>query len=247
METVKGTFLIRSVIPGSAGELTFSSAEGDLIDALGLNTVQNSQESSYNVSVYNAHDNSVIARNIKTSENMLCGVIDKNIDVEFDPMSGVNAIWSDKDKNFIFVPESDYYSTILHVVKNNIDFQVGANEGERITIDIGDMSSAGLRISGVNVMTSERASKAITTIDRAIKNISAQRAKIGSYENALESTMENLTVTSANLTSSESRIRDADISRSMMDLVKFQIIHQSSTSMLAQANQTPQSVLNLLQ
>lgn len=199
------------------------------------------------MSVYNAHNGEAIARNIKTSENMLCGIIDENIDVEFDAMSGVNAIWSDKDKNFILVPDSDYYSTVLHVVKNNINFQVCANEGEDITIDIGDMSSAGLRINGVNVMTRERASKAITTLDKAIKSVSAQRAKIGSYQNALESTMENLTITSANLTSSESRIRDADISKSMMDLVKFQIIHQSSTSMLAQANQTPQSVLNLLQ
>ena len=81
METVKGTFLIRSLVPGTAGELTFSSSYGDLIDALGLNTVQQAERGSYTVSVYNAHDNIAIAQNVKTSGNMLEGVIHKNIDV----------------------------------------------------------------------------------------------------------------------------------------------------------------------
>ena len=92
----------------------------------------------------------------------------------------------------------------------------------------------------------ETASRAITILDNAINKIASQRAKIGAYENALEHTIENLTTTSANLISAESRIRDADMSKSMLDLVKYQIINQSGTSMLAQANQLPQSVMNLL-
>ena len=72
-------------------------------------------------------------------------------------------------------------------------------------------------------------------------------AKIGSYTNSLENTMNSLTITSANLTETDSRIRDADMSQAMMRFVKLQILNQSGTSMLAQANQTPQSVLSLMQ
>ena len=247
IESVKGTFLIRSLVPGSAGELTFSSDNGDLIDSLGLNTVQEAQGGSYTVSVYNAHDNTAVAQNVKTSGNILEGVIDKNIDVEFAPMSGVHAVWSESDKNFIFSSEPDSYSTNLHIVKNNIAFQTGSNNGEEINLDIGDMSSQALGLDSVNVTSHDRASQSIAVLDRAIRRVSSQRSKLGSYQNALEHTIEDLTLTNTNLTAAESRIRDADMSKSMFDLVKFQIINQTSTSMLAQANQLPQNILSLLQ
>ena len=247
IESVKGTMLIRSLIPGSAGELTFSSSYGELIDALALNTIQSSSETSYTASVYNAHNGSVIAQNVKTTGNILKGVIDKNIDVEFDAFAGVKANWSDVERNFLLTPEQDAYITNIHVVKNDISFQTGANEEEKITLDIGDMSSAGLGVQGLNLMTRERSSKAITTLDNAIKRVSEQRSKIGAYQNSLEHTIESLTITNENIQSSESRIRDADMSKSMLDLVKFQILNQSSTSMLSQANQLPQSVLSLIQ
>ncbi len=247
LETVKGTFMIRSLIPGSAGELTFSSDYAGLIDAIGLNTVKDSQESSYTVSVFNAHDNSVVARNVKTSGNLLEGIVDKNVDIEFNPMSGVNAVWNEVEKNFVLVPENDSYETTVHVVKNNVTFQTGTNEGEEVTLDIGNMSSGALGISRVNVMTHERAANAITIIDSAIKRVSSQRSKLGTYQNALEHLMETLTVTNENMAGAESRIKDADMSKSLMDLVKFRIINQSSTSMLAQANQLSQSVMNLMQ
>ena len=98
--------MIRSLVPGKAGELTFSSENGKLVDALGLNTVINSQETGYTVSVFNAHDNSVIARNVKTAGNVLQGVIDKNVDIEFSAMSGINSTWSDVAKNFVLTPET---------------------------------------------------------------------------------------------------------------------------------------------
>ena len=247
IESVKGTMLIRSLIPGSAGELTFSSSYGELIDALALNTIKSSAETSYTASVYDAHDGSIIARDVKTTGNVLRGVIHKNIDVEFDAFAGVKANWSDVERNFLLTPEQDAYITHIHVVKNDISFQIGANEEEKITLDIGDMSSAGLGVQGLNVMTRERSSKAITILDNAIKRVSEQRSKIGAYQNSLDNTIESLTVTNENIQSSESRIRDADMSKSMLDLVKFQILNQSSTSMLAQANQLPQSVLSLMQ
>ena len=114
-------------------------------------------------------------------------------------------------------------------------------------IQLGDTSSFALGIDGVNLLTRENASRSIGILDRAISKVSSQRAKIGAYNNALDYTMKNLTTTSANLTDAESRIRDADMAQEYMDFVKWQILNQSGTSMLAQANNLPQSVMSLLQ
>ena len=126
-------------------------------------------------------------------------------------------------------------------------FQTGANQGEDFMIQLGDTSSFALGIDGVNLLTRENASRSIGILDRAISKVSSQRAKIGAYNNALDYTMKNLTTTSANLTDAESRIRDADMAQEYMDFVKWQILNQSGTSMLAQANNLPQSVMSLLQ
>ena len=109
------------------------------------------------------------------------------------------------------------------------------------------MSAGSLGVTNINVTTRESASKAIGQIDAAINKVSSQRAKIGAYQNALDYTSENLTTTMTNLTAAESRIRDADMAQEMMNFVKLQILNQSGTSMLAQANQLPQSVMSLLQ
>jgi len=92
----------------------------------------------------------------------------------------------------------------------------------------------------------ESAARAITIVDRAINAVSTQRAQIGAFQNALEHTARNLTTTATNLTDAESRIRDADMSLEMLNFTRLQILMQSGTAMLAQANQLPQSVLGLL-
>ena len=189
----------------------------------------------------------MVARNVKTSGNLLEGIVDRNVDIEFNPMSGVKAVWNEIENNFILTPDTGTYSTTVHIARNNVTFQTGTNKGEEITLDIGNMSSAAIGVSAVNVMTHERASDAIATIDRAISIVSSQRSKLGTYQNALEHHMNTLTVTNENMTGAESRIRDADMSKSLMDLVKFRIINQSSASMLSQANQLSQSVMRLMQ
>jgi flagellin len=89
-------------------------------------------------------------------------------------------------------------------------------------------------------------SGAIATIDKAISTVSSQRAKLGAYQNRLEHTINNLNVTVENLSASESRIRDTDMAQEMVSFTRSQILSQAGTSMLAQANQAPQSVLKLL-
>ena len=99
---------------------------------------------------------------------------------------------------------------------------------------------------GINVYTQEHASSAITTINKAIETVSAERSKLGAMQNRLEHTIKNLDNTSENLQAAESRIRDVDMAKEMMEFTKQNILQQAATAMLAQANQAPQTVLQLL-
>lgn len=216
------------------------------MNALGLNTIQNSEEAQYTASVYDAQTGMAVATNVKSSAPEFKSLIPPEIDIEVDSMAGLSANWDEGTKRFM-TARKDVYTAMLHLKNNGTVFQIGANEGEDFIVQLGDFSSHALGVSSINVMTRETASRAISTIDSAISRLGSQRAKIGAYENALKHTMENLTTTSANLTNAESRIRDADMSLMMMKFVKYQILNQSGTSMLAQANQLPQSVMSLIQ
>ena len=130
-------------------------------------------------------------------------------------------------------------------------FQIGANSGQVLSITVGNMSgdsllgvTAGQMTLGAN---GANASKMIGSIDTAIKNVSAQRASLGAVQNRLEHTINNLTTTNENLSDANSRIRDVDMAEEMMTFTKSNILSQAATSMLAQANAMPNSVLNLLQ
>jgi flagellin len=244
-ESVPGTMIIRSMVAGNAGKLSFSGDE-DLINALSLNVVQQSKENSFNVSVYDAHTSTIIASDVRMSGNLMVGVIHPNVDVEFDAMANISVEWNDNARMFTLKAEPQAYETILHLVDNSTVFQVGANEGEDVAVDIGNMSADALGVTRVIVTDRESAARAITILDSAISKVSSQRAKIGAYQNALEHTVTNLTTTATNLTDAESRIRDADMSQEMLNFTRLQILSQSGTAMLAQANQLPQSVLSLI-
>src|SRR5699024_7961723 len=100
---------------------------------------------------------------------------------------------------------------------------------------------------GINISDQDSADKAITTIQSAIDNVSAERSKLGAVQNRLDHTINNLGTSSENLTAAESRIRDVDMAKEMMEFTKNNILSQAAQSMLAQANQMPQGVLQLLQ
>ena len=132
--------------------------------------------------------------------------------------------------------------------------QIGANKGETLTIDIGNMRATALGVlfegSGsaiLSVDTSSNAQNAISKIDEAINKVSSERAKLGAKQNRLEHTIRNLDTSAENLQASESRIRDVDMAKEMMNFTKNNILNQAATAMLAQANMVPQGVLQLLQ
>ena len=129
-------------------------------------------------------------------------------------------------------------------------FQIGANEGQTMSVEIGDMSAAALGVDGLDVSAFTGDATLIDTalgnVDNAIKTVSEERSKLGAYQNRLEHTIANLDNAAENLQAAESRIRDVDMAYEMMNFTKFQILQQASTAMLAQANLAPQSVLQLL-
>ena len=135
-------------------------------------------------------------------------------------------------------------------------FQVGANENQTVTLSIGSMNAQALGLGtvsgntisgGISLASQVSASAAIATIDKAIQKVSSERSKLGAMQNRLEHTINNLNTTAENLTASESRIRDVDMAKEMMEFTKNSILQQAATAMLAQANQQPQGVLQLLQ
>ncbi len=129
-----------------------------------------------------------------------------------------------------------------------LTFQIGANgvEDQRVTLNIDDMGANALGVATVDVSDRDSANKAIDTIDAAISKVSMQRAGLGALQNRLEYTVNNLTTTNENLTNAESTIRDTDMATEMISYTKFNILQQASQAMLAQANQQPQAVLQLL-
>ena len=134
-----------------------------------------------------------------------------------------------------------------------MQFQVGANMDQNERIYIGTMTAASLGLQGaqgtnemISISTPESSNMAIGTVDTALKMVSKQRADLGAYQNRFEMASKGVAIASENLQAAESRIRDVDMATEMVDYVKNQILTQSGTAMLAQANTKTQSVLQLL-
>lgn len=127
-------------------------------------------------------------------------------------------------------------------------FQVGANKGQGINLSIDSMKAADLNaVNAIKVDTNANATNAIETVQGAIDLVSTQRSNLGALQNRLEHTIANADNTSENLQAAESRIRDVDMAEEMVKYSKDNILQQAAQSMLAQANQSTQGVLSLLQ
>lgn len=126
--------------------------------------------------------------------------------------------------------------------------QIGANGGQQLNITIGDMSAEALGVNEIDVTDFETTDfdTQLAAIDAAINTVSTQRSSLGAIQNRLEHTINNLGASAENLTAAESRIRDTDMAKEMMEFTKNNILTQAAQSMLAQANQQPQGVLQLL-
>ena len=244
-ESVMGTIILRSAINGIGGTLNISGDQ-DLMDALSLNVIQQPVENEFYVSIQDAHSGQPVVSNVKVSGNYAVGLIHPNLDFEFDQNADMIVSWNDVTKKYETKSLNGSFSTVIHISDNTAVFQIGANEGEDMSIDIGDMSTRALGLHKVLVTDRKSASRSITIIDTALTTLATQRSKLGAYQNRLEYTINNLTTAAENLTASESRIRDLDMAKEMMNFTRLNILMQSGQAMLAQANQLPQNILQLL-
>ena len=139
-----------------------------------------------------------------------------------------------------------------NTVTGSMWFHIGANMDQRTQVFVGTMSAAALGLRNIGseeILTlagPDDANRAIGTLDEALKKINKQRADLGAYQNRLEKTVVGLDIGAENLQASESRIRDTDMAKEMVDFTKNQVLTQAGTAMLAQANQSSQNVLSLL-
>lgn len=128
-----------------------------------------------------------------------------------------------------------------------MELQIGANEGQGMSVKIPAMNPKTLGTEDINVCSEQGAQKAIAALDFAIEKVSATRAQLGAYQNRLEHSIANLDTTSENMSEALSRIEDVDMAEEMANYTQKQVLSQAGTSMLAQANERPQTILSLLQ
>lgn len=129
----------------------------------------------------------------------------------------------------------------------SMTLQVGSNEGQTLEVKIPAMTTKNMGIEKTDVTTRENAEKAIDEVDFAIRFVSSARSALGAYQNRLEHTVNNLETTGENMTGAYSRVMDTDMATEMTRYSSYQVVNQAATSMLAQANERPSTVLQLLQ
>ena len=229
---VQGTFVIQGAVLGEDSNLTFVGDE-NVLNGLGVTQIQAATDSALNVRVSDAHTGEFIGEDTVT-DGRLRNVI-QGVDVDIIPSSAAN-ISFDTDTN----------TMLLHIKDNATVAAIGANEGQTLDISIGRLDTKSMGIDGVNVATFDDAQKSITKLDMALEQISKARATAGAQMNRLEYTISNLNTTRENMVAAESRIRDLDIAQASSDLAAQQVLMQSATAMLAQANQIPSYAMQLL-
>ena len=184
-------------------------------------------------------------------------------------VQSANGIYSDEDRMQIQVEVSQLVAEVDRIASQaqfngmnmltgsfsqNSDrimqFQIGANVDQNERVYIGTMTAQSLGLQGaeegIGIATPDTANMAIATVDEALKNVSKQRADLGAYQNRFEMAANGINVAAENLQAAESRIRDTDMASEMVEYTKNQILTQSGTAMLAQANSQSQNVLALL-
>ena len=242
---VPGTMILQSALTGKTGELSFTGTQ-KLMDALGLETVQ---QSSQNIQTITATDNltGVVIGERITSNSRVTDVI-PGIDLIVDSRTGVDAIWNEGTGKIDFMPSNrlENQNLNLHVVDARTEIQVGTEKGEKLDVSLPALNTMALGISNTNINTQDDAQRAITEIDNALTKVVSVRAKIGANVNRLESTMNTLATAEENTVASESRIRDTNIAKETTAMTAAQVAYQSNISLLAQANQIPAIAMQLL-
>jgi flagellin len=199
---------------------------------------------SADIEIYEADGTSSIGTITFSAQDVVDGKVSKSLTdssgVEFTVELDISALGTGNGAG------TESTVDTIDVAKENVSLQIGANAGQSLEVTFSDMRANALGVDEVDLTTHEGANQAITQIDNAIQTVSGERSKLGAYQNRLDHTINNLGTASENLTAAESRIRDVDMAKEMMNQTKNSILSQAAQAMLAQANQQPQGVLQLL-
>ena len=240
---VQGTFVIQGAVLGDESNLTFVGDEG-VLNGLGITQIQEASDSALNVRVQDAHTGAFIGEDTVT-DGRLRNVI-QGVDLDIKPESATTITFDETKNEMVFSAKGEPTVAFLHIKDNSTVAAIGANEGQTLDISIGRLDTKSMEIDGITVATLEDSQKAITKLDMALEQISKARATAGAQMNRLEYTISNLNTTRENMVAAESRIRDLDIAQASSDLAAQQVVLQSATAMLAQANQIPSYAMQLL-
>ncbi|MEE1672886.1 flagellin [Agarivorans aestuarii] len=228
-------------------------------DAAGLqiSNRMTSQIQGLDRAVMNAQDGISVAQTAEGAMDEVTNMLQRMRVLAVQSQDGVN---NTDDRNALQAEVSQLKSEISRVgITTNFggtslldgsysaDFLVGANAGEKINVAITtSITAQGLGVDALSVSTAGNASAAMATIDSALKTLDGERANLGAIQNRFQSTIRNLSNISENVTGARSRIKDTDFAKETAELTKAQILQQTSTSILAQANQRPQAALALV-
>ena len=238
-----GSFTIQGALLGKDSNLTFVGDES-ILNALGVTQVQAATDSALHVTVQNLSTGE--SGSDVVTDGRLRNII-KGVDIDITPSSAADISYDAATDSLKFSAKTDKTEAFLHITDNATKASIGANEGQILDISIGRLDTKSMGIDDVNVATFSDAQTSITKLDLALEQISKARATAGAQINRLEYTITNLNTTRENMIAAESRIRDLDIAEETANLTKNQILVQSATSMVAQANKVPQQALALLQ
>ena len=210
------------------------------VDANGVITIKvNSEKSFFADDIKNALSNATLDGGIKDDAKTHIQSLLSTVSVTGSGITGLTGSTSFNTGTGTAVGPTGKALT-LQIGDTSADFN-------QMSVSVGDMHTKALGIDGIDISTQEGAKTAVDKIKAAINSVSSTRGDLGAIQNRLEHTINNLSVTSENMTAAESRIRDVDMANEMMAYTKNNILVQSSQAMLAQANQIPQGVLQLLQ
>ena len=210
---------------------------------------------------------------IQTTEGYLNETTDILQRVRELAVQSANGIYSDEDRMQIQVEVSQLVAEVDRIASQAqfngmnmltgrfaqdgegiMQFQIGANVDQNTRVFIGTMTATSLGLKGaqggdeqISIASPDEANMTLATIDEALKNVTKQRADLGAYQNRFEMAAKGINIAAENTQAAESRIRDTDMASEMVEFTKNQILTQAGTAMLAQANQSTQSVLSLLQ
>ena len=224
------------------------------LSAFGFNEIQETQPPVFSITVSNISSpfKKFIPKTLKVFGDRAAGLI-QGVDIRFRPTINISLSgFSTTQVGAFSVPElvisqdDESGSFLLEITPRPLVFQIGANQGDVLTTRIGDISANSLGINGINILDQTLAGESIRSVDNALTRLNAERANLGAVQNRLESTIRSLQIASENLTGSESQIRDLDFSDEIVNFTALQVLSQSATSFLAQANALSSTVLTLI-